>query len=131
MTSSPFAPAQIGDLHMLSISVYDNIIFHEQNPYTEPLFVDKGGRVLRFALKPGQAIREQSAPHSLLYIVIMQGSGLFSGGDQKAQRFGRGMMLAFDMGEEHAILAEDEELVFLAFLHGVPEELKGLYPELE
>lgn len=116
---------------MLSISVYDNIIFDEQNAHAEALFVDRGGRVLRFALKPGQMIGEHNAPSSPMYILIMQGSGIFSGGDQKAQRFGRGMMLAFDVGETHAILAEDEELVFLAFLHGVPEELKSISPELE
>jgi quercetin dioxygenase-like cupin family protein len=113
---------------MLSISVYDDVIFQEKNAYAEPLFVDKSGRVLRFALQPRQSIAEHNAPHSPLYILITQGSGLFAGGDKIPKRFGRGMLLAFDMGEQHAILAEDEELVFLAFMHGVPEELKGISP---
>lgn len=110
---------------MLSIPIYDDIIFHEKNPYAEPLFVDANSRVLRFALKPGQSIAEHNAPHSPLHIFIIRGSGLFSGGDQKQQRFSQGMLLTFDMGEYHAVQAEDEELVFLAFMHGVPEKRKG------
>ncbi len=110
---------------MLTIPVYENIIFHDRNPHAEPLFVDEHGRVLRFALKPGQSIAEHNAPHSPLHILILKGSGLFSGGDQEPQQFGQGMLLTFDMGEYHAVQAKDEELVFLAFMHGVPEELKG------
>ncbi|MBE2224569.1 MAG: cupin domain-containing protein, partial [Anaerolineae bacterium] len=105
---------------MKSILLHDNITFHDNDPYAEPLFVDETGRVLRFALKPGQIVREHTAPHSPVYIVVLQGSGLFSGGDNQEERFGPGTLLIFDTGEVHAIRAEAEELVFVAFLHGVP-----------
>jgi hypothetical protein len=51
--------------------------------------------------------------------VILKGIGIFSGGDNQEQRFGPGTLLVFDEGEMHAIRAEDEEVVFVAFLHGV------------
>lgn len=105
---------------MLSIQLNDHPMFHDNNPYADPLFVDKWGRILRFALKPGQAVREHTAPHSPVYIVVLQGTGLFSGGDELEQRFGPGSLLIFEPGEVHAIRAQDEELVFVAFLHGAP-----------
>ena len=40
---------------MGSVQLHDNLVFHDKDPYAEPLSVDKMGRVLRFALKPGQA----------------------------------------------------------------------------
>ena len=105
---------------MLSIQLNDNLVFHDNNPYAEPLFVDKWGRVLRFALKPGQAVREHTAPHSPVYLVVLQGTGLFSGGDDVEHPYGPGSLLIFEPGEVHAIRAQDEELVFMAFLHGAP-----------
>jgi quercetin dioxygenase-like cupin family protein len=106
---------------MQAISLRDNWVFHDENPYAEPLFVDSNGRILRFTLKPGQSVQEHTAPNSPVYIVVLKGSGLFSGGDEEKQQFGAGALLVFDIGEKHAIHAEDEELVFIAFLHGVPE----------
>lgn len=105
---------------MKSIMLHDNVIFHDNDPNAEPLFVDETGRILRFALKPGQIVKEHTAPHSPVYIVVLKGSGLFSGGDNQDERFGPGTLLVFDTGEVHAIRAEAEELVFVAFLHGVP-----------
>lgn len=105
---------------MRSIPLHDNWVFRDKDPYAEPLFVDKMGRVLRFTLKPNQSVREHMAPNSPVYVVILKGSGFFSGGDQQEQRFGAGTLLIFDAGEMHAIRAEDEELVFVAFLHGAP-----------
>lgn len=106
---------------MLAIPLHDNWVFHDKDPYAEPLFVDESGRILRFTLKPGQSVQEHTAPNSPVYIVVLKGIGLFSGGDNQEQRFGPGALLIFDTGEPHAIRAEDEELVFVAFLHGVPE----------
>jgi len=105
---------------MISIPLNDNLVFHERDPYAEPLFVDKTSRILRFALKPGQSVREHMAPHSPVTIVVLKGSGLFSGGENQEQRVGAGTLLVFDAGETHAIAAEGEELVFVAFLHGAP-----------
>jgi len=105
---------------MISIPLNDNLVFHERDPYAEPLFVDKTGRILRFALKPGQSVREHMAPHSPVTIVVLKGNGLFSGGDNREQRFGPGTLLVFDAGEIHAVIAEGEELVFVVFLNGAP-----------
>lgn len=105
---------------MLSIPLYDNLILHDRDPYAEPLFVDKDGRILRFALKPGQSVQEHVAPHSPVYIVVLKGVGVFSGGDNREQRSGPGTLLVLSVGEAHAIRAEDEELVFVTFLHGAP-----------
>jgi quercetin dioxygenase-like cupin family protein len=104
---------------MLSIPLHDNVVFRNRDPYAEPLFVDKSSRILRFALRPGQSVREHMAPNSPVHIVILKGIGIFSGGDNHEQRFGPGTLLVFAEGEMHAIRAEDEEVVFVAFLHGV------------
>lgn len=105
---------------MQSFALHDNLVFHDANPYAEPLFVEKTGRVLRFALHPGQVVREHTAPSSPVYLVVLQGAGYFSGGDGREQLAGPGTLLIFDVGEVHAIRAQDEPLVFLAFLHGAP-----------
>lgn len=105
---------------MQAISLHDNWVFHDDNPYAEPLFVNENGRILRFTLKPGQSVQEHTAPNSPVYIVVLKGEGLFSGDDSLAERFGPGALLIFDKGEPHAIRAGDEELVFVTFLHGVP-----------
>ena len=105
---------------MISIPLNDNLVFHERDLYAEPLFVDKTSRILRFALKPGQSVREHMAPHSPVTIVVLKGSGLFSGGENQEQRVGPGTLLVFNAGETHAILAEGEELVFVVFLQGAP-----------
>jgi quercetin dioxygenase-like cupin family protein len=105
---------------MQSFDLHDNVVFHDRDPYAEPLFVDKTGRILRFALQPGQAVREHMAPHSPVYIVILKGNGLFSGGENQEKRFGPGTLLVFDTGELHAVRAVGEELIFVSFLHGAP-----------
>lgn len=105
---------------MKSVALHDNLVFHDKDPYAEPLFVDKAGRILRFTLNPGQTVVEHTAPSSPVYLVVLEGVGLFSGGDGQEQRYGPGALLIFDVGEKHAIRAEDEPLVFLAFLHGAP-----------
>lgn len=105
---------------MQTLSVHENLVFHDPNPYAEPLFVSPTGRVLRFALRPGQTVREHTAPSSPVYLVTLEGNGYYSGHDGQEQRFGPGTLLIFDVGEPHAIRADDEEVVFLAFLHGAP-----------
>ena len=49
---------------MHATSLLDKLDFHDKNPYAEPLLVDDTGRILRFTLRPGQSVREHSAPHS-------------------------------------------------------------------
>lgn len=103
---------------MKTVQLLENLEFHDKDPYAQPLHVAKTGRILRFTLKPGQEVVEHSAPDSPVYLVVLQGQGYFTGGERKEAQFGPNSLLIFEPGEEHSIRAEDEELVFIAFLHG-------------
>jgi quercetin dioxygenase-like cupin family protein len=70
-------------------------------------------------LKPGQSIREHNAPNSPFFVVVLQGKGIFAGGDGIEQTLGPNTLLIFDPGENHFIRGLDE-LVFVGFLHEVP-----------
>ena len=94
--------------------------FHEKNPYAQPLFVSQDGRILRFALRPGQIVREHQAPHSPVYVVVLKGQGMFAGADGKEHQLGPNALIIFDAGENHSIRALEEDLVFVTFLHGAP-----------
>ena len=110
---------------MRTMNLFDNLEFHDKDPYAQPLFVDDAGRVLRFTLRPGQTIMQHNAPDSPLYIVVLQGHGMFTGADIKADRFGPNALLVFDRGENHTVQALDEDLVFVGFLHGAPDAIPG------
>ena len=103
---------------MQTFQLLEDVEFHDANPYAQPLQVDEYDRILRFALKSGQMVCKHNAPHSPVYLVMLQGRGLFSGADGIEREFGPNALLTFEPGEQHAIRAQDEELVFLAFLHG-------------
>ncbi len=94
--------------------------FREASPNSEPLWVDANGRVLRFSLRPGQKIAEHKAPSSPFYVVVVKGRGVFTGGDGSERSVGPDTLLVFDPGENHSVRAEDEELVFVGILRGVP-----------
>ncbi len=103
----------------------EQLEFHDDDPYAQPLFVDRQGRILRFMLKPGQSVTKHNAPHSPLYIVVLQGRGIFRDGNGQEQQFGPNTLLIFDAGENHSVQALDENLVFVAFLHGIPTTRPG------
>ena len=105
---------------MKTAQLMDNWEFHDKNPFAQPLFVAQDGRILRFALRPGQVVREHNAPHSPVYMVVLKGRGMFAGEDGKEQPFGPNALIVFEAGENHAIRALDEDLVFVTFLHGAP-----------
>lgn len=105
---------------MKTFALFENVIFNEPNPNAEPLHVDRHGRILRFALKPGQVVREHNAPNSPVNIVILQGHGLFAGGDGQEQKLGPETMILFDPGENHTIKALDEPFIFIVILHEAP-----------
>ncbi len=104
---------------MRTTNLLEGLQFHEASAYAQPLFVDEHGRVLRFALKPGQQIREHEAEHSPFYAVVLQGRGAFAGADGIEKEVGPGALLVFDVGECHTVRALDQELVFVGFMHGV------------
>jgi quercetin dioxygenase-like cupin family protein len=95
--------------------------FHDNNPYAEPLLISKIGHILRCTLWPGQVVREHSAPHFPVYIIILQGTGLFAGADGREHEFGPNMLLTFEPGKQHAARALDENLVFVVLLHEAPK----------
>jgi len=110
---------------MKTMALLEDLEFHDRDPYAQPLLVNEAGRILRFTLQPGQSIREHNAPNSPFYVVTLKGHGVFSGGDGQGQHFGPNTLLVFDPGENHMIHAVDEELVFVGFLHGVPDTRPG------
>ncbi|MBK8799514.1 MAG: hypothetical protein IPM07_25860 [Anaerolineales bacterium] len=57
-------------------------------------------------------------PDSPFYIVVLQGRGMFSGGDGHEVEHGPASLLLFEQGESHAIRALDEELIFVSFMRG-------------
>ncbi len=97
----------------------ENLKFGNQYAHAEPLHSDRQGRAILFTLKRGQTIREHNAPSSPFFVVVLKGSGAFSGTDGVEQICGPNTLLVFDPGENHAIRAV-EELVFVGILHGSP-----------
>jgi quercetin dioxygenase-like cupin family protein len=104
---------------MKTTNLNENWHFNPKGPHANPLHVDKNGRAILFTLLPKQSIREHNAPSSPFYVVILSGTGVFSGGDGVEQTVGPNTLLVFDPAEQHFIRALDE-LVFVGFLHGAP-----------
>ena len=112
---------------MKSMSLYQKVEFHDQYPFAEPLFVSDEARVLRFALRSGQVVREHNAPHSPVIVTILRGRGMFAGGDGVEQEFGPNDLLIFQAGEEHSIRALNEDLIFVVFLREAPAAKSTAY----
>lgn len=98
----------------------ENIHFNDSHAIAETLFVNDNNRLLRFSLKPGQSIKEHSSPSSPVFITIVRGKGLFWGEDGVKKEIDQDSMIVFKKHEFHGISALDEELVFIAVLHGAP-----------
>ncbi|MBX3047365.1 MAG: hypothetical protein KF698_10245 [Anaerolineales bacterium] len=105
---------------MKPVSLLDGLIFKEDSPNAQPLVVDESGRVMRFTLKPGQALKPHRGPKIALLMIVLKGRGLFRGEDETPIECGPGTMLVFDVEELHGAQALDEELVFLAILRQTP-----------
>ena len=105
---------------MKSLALLEKPSFHDKNPFAEPLYVSDEARILRFALKPGQVVREHAAPHSPVFISVLKGQGMFAGPDEHEQQFGPTALIIFDAGENHSIRALNEDLIFLTFLREAP-----------
>ncbi len=108
---------------MKAIQLLSDLQFSEKRPEADPIYVDRNGRIIRFELEPGQSIKQHNAPDSPFYAVVLKGRGLFSGADGKEEQFGPNALLIFEPGENHAIRALDENLVFVGFLHGAPSNV--------
>lgn len=105
---------------MIINMLMENWEFNDKNPLAQPLFVAQDGRILRFALRPGQVVREHQAPHSPVYIVVLKGQVMFAGADGEEKLLGPNALVIFEAGENHSMRALEEDLVFVTFLHGAP-----------
>jgi quercetin dioxygenase-like cupin family protein len=112
---------------MKVIALLKDIKFHEKDPNAEPLFVSDEARVLRFTLRPGQVVREHNAPHSPVVVTVLEGRGMFAGGDGVEQQCGPNDLLIFSEGEAHAIRALNEDLIFTVFLREAPDARSTAY----
>lgn len=101
---------------MKTLQLFEDLQFHERNPYAQPLNIDGSGRVLRFALRPGQTVREHNPPDAPFYLIVLEGRGTFAGSDGREQEFGAGTLLIFDPGENHVIRARERDLILLGFM---------------
>ncbi|MFO7632437.1 MAG: cupin domain-containing protein [Caldilinea sp.] len=104
---------------MRTMHLLDELKFRDNEPFAEPLLVDSEGRILRFCLQPHQRIVEHNVPHSPLYMIVLQGEGVFAGSDGREVQIGPNSLMVFDPGENHTVRALDEELVLVGFLQGV------------
>ena len=104
---------------MKSKQLLEDLEFHDQQPYAQPILVDKYSRILRWMLKPGQQIEEHNVPESPFYVVVLAGRGVFTGADGQEQEFGPNSLLIFDPAEAHTVRALNEELVFVSFMQSV------------
>jgi quercetin dioxygenase-like cupin family protein len=114
---------------MKSLDLLKDLIFHDDNPNAQPILVDAHSRIIRFTLKSGQKIKEHRSPNSPLYIVVIEGKGIFTGRDGEGSEFGPNSLLIFEQAESHSIEAVDNDLIFIAFLRefsqDIPEEKTG------
>ena len=112
---------------MKAIALLKDVEFQDKVPNAEPVFVSDEARVLRFALRPGQIVREHNAPHSPVIVTVLQGRGMFAGGDGVEQEFGLNDLLIFQAGEDHSIRAVNEDLIFTVFLREAPDAKSTAY----
>lgn len=104
---------------MKTFKLLDDLEFHSDQPYAQPLLVDQNSRILRFMLRPGQSIDEHRAPTSPFYAVILAGRGVFTGPDATEVEIEPNDLLIFDQDEPHSVRALEEDLIFLGFLREV------------
>lgn len=110
---------------MRKTELLERLVFHDNKPYSEPLFVDEHARLLRFTLKPGQKIEEHNAPSSAFYAIILRGEGIFTDGQGTAHPVKPNDLLIFDVAENHSVRAGDTEFVFLGILQSAPRVRPG------
>jgi len=106
---------------MRSIHLLENLEFSDSGAHAQPLLANPENRIIRFLLKPGQTLKEHSAPSSDVIIVVLQGRGIFSGREGQSRELGPNTLVSYDQGEPHSVHALAEELIFLAILKGSPD----------
>ena len=107
---------------MVSFDLLKDVEFKEEHPVAETILADRDTRLIRFSLLPGQGIKEHSAPSSPVYIIVLEGKGLFTDGEDNVKELGVNSCVKYEQGETHSVRAEDEKLVFVALLKGSPRD---------
>lgn len=114
---------------MKSTELLEQVIFHDAEPFAQPLLVDQHCRIIRWTLRPGQQISEHKVPELPFYAIVLQGHGLFAGSDRQEQAVGPGSLLILEPSEPHSVRATDEELIFVSFMPAVesmrPDRIGG------
>jgi quercetin dioxygenase-like cupin family protein len=105
---------------MQTFQLLEDLQFHEKRPHAQPLLISDKERILRFMLEPHQHVREHRSPHSPVYILGLQGNGLYAGEDGVGHPFSPNKLVTFEPNELHEIRALNEPLVFLAILNAAP-----------
>lgn len=107
---------------MEHVNLMEGIKFNDSHPIAQSIHADKNGRLLQFALEPGQELKEHSNSSSPVYLLILKGEGVFRGKDDSRTVAGPGSIIIYDVDEKHSVKAGDQELVFVAILHGSPRK---------
>ena len=107
---------------MEHVDLMQDIKFNDSHPIAQSIHADKNGRLLQFALEPGQELKEHSNSTSPVYLLILKGEGVFRGDNGSQAVAGPGSIVIYDVDEKHSVKAGDEELVFVAILHGSPRK---------
>lgn len=107
---------------MEHVKLMEGIRFNDGHPIAQSIHADRNGRILQFALEPGQELKEHSNSSSPVYLLILKGEGIFRGEDGSQTAAGSGSMIIYDVNEKHSVTAGNEELVFVAILHGSPRK---------
>lgn len=107
---------------MEHVNLMEGIKFNDDHPIAQSIHADKNGRLLQFALEPGQELKEHSNSTSPVYLLILKGEGVFRGEGGAQIVAGPGSIIIYDINEKHSVKAGDQELVFVAILHGSPRK---------
>lgn len=104
---------------MKTVGLLDSLEWHDSEGAgrAQALHYDEHGRALRWTLRPGQVVKEFTTQQTPIYVVVLQGQGMFSGADGQEELRGPSSLVIFDQGEKHSARALDENLVLIAILH--------------
>jgi YD repeat-containing protein len=104
---------------MKTVNLLDGLEWRdsEESGHAQALHYDEHGRALRWTLRPGQAVQEFTTQQTPIYLIVLQGQGMFAGVDGQEELRGPNSLVIFDQGEKHSARALDEDLVFVAILH--------------
>ena len=102
---------------MKTIDALEELAFSDLGPYSQQLYSDDIGKIVRYTLKPGQELDETHDLYLPRHFVVLRGEGVFKNEAGSEQQCGPGTVIVFDPKEDNTIQASSEELVVLGFLY--------------